>query len=487
MTSLNQLYRNVFLAFASTCFLKLNPSAEFNPPWYVEAMCHELEKVLAGDNRRLMLNLPPRCLKTTVGTIAFACFYLGKNPDKDIILATYGDALSEPIMRNIREILNSDFYRHVFPEVVLNRQTTNEITTTRKGSIFATSVGGSMTGKGADLIIIDDPAKAQDSQSEARRENDVEWMQTTPFSRFNDPRTGSVVIVAQRTHEADIVGSLTAETNHPWTVLAIPAQETETTAYDVGTYPEQRQIVRQPGDIIDPERYSEEYLEQLRNQIGSSNFEAQYQQYPLPMAGNIVKRDWIQTYTTDEYLEREIHLKVCSWDTALSVNEGASYSVCTVWAISGKIYMLKKVIRVRMETPKLIDLIDSTALEERAHVVLIENNLHGRGCAQELMDRKGNNYFIYLETPACDKATRLAVQTPAIEQGRLQLPEQAPWLDTYENELFGFPNTRYTDQIDSTSQFLNCARNGRCRNTKGRHTETGVRLNIIQRPQTVRR
>jgi predicted phage terminase large subunit-like protein len=470
MNSIPDIYAAYFPAFAARCFIELNPGRDYDMPWHVDVMAYELERIRTGQNRRLALCLPPRSLKTTVGTIAFTAFYLGHNPAAQIVLITYGDDLSREIMHQIQQCLRSGFYRAAFPQVHLRMVTNQEIKTTRNGSIYTTSTGGALTGRGADLIIIDDPAKALQSGSEAHRNRTIEWAQTTPFSRLNDPREGAIVIVAQRTHQADLVGFLTQEIDHNWHLLSIPAKEVEDRQYPVLTPDGYDMLERREGELLSPERLPQSQLDELRRNMGSAHFEAQYQQCPMLQHGNLVREEWLRYYNTDYRLTKPIDMIVCSWDTATGVNETSDYSVCTVWHKSDNEYLLLDVIRIRQEMPELLRTMDRIAREKRAHLVLIEDANHGTGCAQNL--RRMGQYSVGRLRPVGTKEERLTRVLHIIEDGRMLSPADATWLDTFENELLGFPSCRHDDQVDSVTQFLLHAENN-MRNLKGEWRSDG--------------
>ena len=208
--------------FAHHCFCELNPQAVFLPNWHIEVIAAKLAAVRAGRIRRLIINLPPRHLKSLLASIAFPAWCLGHDPSAQILCVSYAQELADKLARDCRSIMTSPWYRQIFPTCLApHRQAVQEFITTRQGYRLATSTGGVLTGRGADLILIDDPLKPEEALSEARRNATNDWYANTLYSRLNDKRRGGIVIIMQRLHEDDLVGHVLGQ--EPWEVVSFPA------------------------------------------------------------------------------------------------------------------------------------------------------------------------------------------------------------------------------------------------------------------------
>src|SRR5437660_4537019 len=209
-------------SFAELCFRDLNPQAELVMNWHLEVIAAALTAVREGKIRRLIINLPPRHLKSLMASIAFPAWCLGHDPSAQILSVSYAQDLADKLARDCRSIMMSPWYRRIFPtRLAPHRQAVQEFITTRQGYRLATSTGGVLTGRGADIILIDDPSKPEEALSDARRTATNEWFRNTLLSRLNDKFRGAIVIIMQRLHEDDLVGHVLGQV--PWEVACFPA------------------------------------------------------------------------------------------------------------------------------------------------------------------------------------------------------------------------------------------------------------------------
>ncbi len=437
--------------FISKTFQHLNDGLDLKSNWLHGTMAWYLDQVERVEIKRLIINVPPRHLKSISASVAFPAFVLGRNPSTSFTLVCYSQELGEKMMRDLRSVLASRWYRRAFPNVRLTKNTSSEIVTDRNGGVNMTSVEGTLTGRGSDIIIVDDPIKPGDVLSDAERKRVNEWFSNTLFSRLNDKKTGRIVVAMQRLHEDDVTGYLTASPGHGWTVLRVPAIADETIAYPLLGRP--MPYTRHEGTVIDPDREDHETLEQLRRDLGSLVFSAQYQQEPLPREGNLIRAAWFKTYDP-ETLDRNFDAVVASWDTASAANDNNDFSVGTIWGVRGNRYYLLAVYRQRLEYPALRRLILSTTTNHRVGRVLLERADSGRNLYSDLVERDKHSRYRTVN-PKGNKEDRLAACSAIIEEGRVLLPHSADWLSTFLREVIGFPSTRHDDQVDSLSQFLN--------------------------------
>jgi predicted phage terminase large subunit-like protein len=445
---LQALLRNDFRVFVEKVFLTLTPGQTFIRSWHLEAIAYQLERVRRGEIKRLIINMPPRSLKSIMASVAFPAFILGLDPTRRIICASYSGELAKKHSNDFRAVLDSRWYRSTFPGTRVGpfKNNETEIELTARGFRLAASVGGTLTGRGGDIIIIDDPLKPDDAFSETKRTGANQWFTNTLLSRLDDKRTGAIVVVMQRVHMDDMTGFLT-EQSEEWEVLNLPA-----IADHDCTVPcwEGKPHLRKSGEVLS-EREPLYVLDALKHVIGSDAFSAQYQQMPVPPGGAMIKRHWIVRYKElPPASERVMVLQ--SWDTANKGGPQNDWSVCTTWIVARKMrWYLIDVWRGRVDYPALKSIVESHAKLHKAQRVLVEDAGAGTMLVQELRSRVPGIVGI---KPEGDKASRMAVASAKFEAGQAMLPERATWLAELEPELFAFPGGKHDDQCDSISQAL---------------------------------
>lgn len=445
-----QLLRTDFHTFIQRCFHQLNPRAELLLNWHLEVIAAKLEACRLGKIRRLVINLPPRHLKSLCASVAFPAWCLGHDSAAQLMCVSYAQDLADKLSRDCRGVMMSDWYKRTFRTRLSSRkQSVAEFETTSHGYRFATSVGGVLTGRGASLIIIDDALKPEEAISETLRLRVNEWYDNTLYSRLNEKDRDCIILIMQRLHEDDLVGHVLGQEH--WEVVSFPAIAERDEEHVIETPLGLQRFTRRVGEILHPERESRETLEQIRKTIGEYNFAGQYQQAPAPLGGGLIKEEWFGEYAPSERPER-FDLIVQSWDTANKATELSDYSVCTTWGLKGRQSYLLDVLRRRMEYPELKGAARDRARYYNANFVLIEDSASGTQLAQELI-REGVRGITRCK-PVHDKVMRLHAQTDQIANGSVLLPQHAPWRAEYLHELTTFPNGKYDDQADSTSQAL---------------------------------
>ena len=446
---LDALLRTDLKTFSRKAFRTLNPGSLFDPNWHIDAVTYNLENAAFGHAKRVIINIPPRSLKSVLASVALPAFILGHNPGARLICVSYSQSLAGKLSRDFRRVLESDWYRRIFPKTIVSKDTEDILETTAGGARLSTSVGAVVTGFGAGTIIIDDPMKPDEAPSQAARERVIRYYRETLFSRLDSKVTGVIILVMQRLHEDDLAGHLLREGG--WTHLNLPAIATADAIIELGNG---NTHVRRIGDVLHPNREPQSALDELRRNLGSAAFEAQYQQAPVPETGNMVKREWLQTYRPP--LDRSGMRIAQSWDTALKGDSRADYSVCTTWAERGGQHFLLDVFRKQLDFPGLIKAAISLYREHRPNAVLIEDHGSGTSLIQQL--RSQQQIYAIGRRSKDDKTTRLSTVLPAFEAGKVVFPHDAPWLPQMLSELFGFPSARYDDQVDSISQYLGWVR-----------------------------
>jgi predicted phage terminase large subunit-like protein len=443
--------RRDFMGFIERAFYELNPQTRFSSGLHIEAIAARLEACRQGKIKRLIINLPPRNLKSHCASIAFPAWFLGHDPSKHVICASYGQDLADKLARDCRTVMNSSWYKRLFRTRLSDRQAVHDFMTTAQGSRLATSVGGVLTGRGADLILIDDPLKPDEALSETKRNAVNEWYDNTLMSRLNDKAEGCIIIIMQRLHQDDLVGHV-LEQGH-WEVLSLPAIAEADEAHVIETPFGRRLFTRKQGEALHPEREPLAVYENMRQTIGEYNFLSQYQQTPTPVGGAMVKTHWLKFYYPGEQPAQFARI-LQSWDTANKATELSDFSVCTTWGTLYKKYYLLHVFRRRMNYPELKRAVVAQAVDYRAGTVLIEDKASGTQLIQELQNEGLLGVTAYKPPPGSDKIMRLHAQTAMFENGFVLLPIEAAWLNEYIKELTSFPGTKYDDQVDSTTQLL---------------------------------
>lgn len=470
---LHGLARENLDVFLQLVFGLLNPGEALNYGWYLEAIVRSLEEIEDGTNRRLQITVPPRHLKSISTNVAFPAWLMGRDPTTKIICASYVQDLSNLHARAFRKVVGSQMYREIFPETAasISRETDVEVVTRQGGFRFATSLGGTVTGVGADLIIIDDLMKAADAAYPEIRAKAKRFVDESLMSRLNDKRHGKVVAIQQRLSEDDISAHLTEKGSFKHLNLPAIAVQDELFPLTRG-----RVHARRIGDVLSPDREPRETLDEIKRDMGTRAFETQYQQNPTPGDGDHVKWERITFYDAPPDrpgLKKVVH----GWDCAASPAPGADYSVGTIWGFDGEHWLLLEVIRVRLDYPDLLARVRSERKRWRADVIIVEKASSGLSLLDDLsrdMRCIGDpvhyapNCLRIAANSRLPKAERLYAGMDRLYCGLARFPREAPWLPDLRHEMMSFPNSRYDDQVDSVSQFLGWAVSSAARRSDGR-------------------
>jgi predicted phage terminase large subunit-like protein len=445
---LNAILRSDPYRFVERCCKTLNPGAPFLHNWHIEAILYQLDRIRRGEITRLIINLPPRHLKSILVSVAFPALLLGQEPTRRIVCLSYGADLSSKHAADFRAIVQSPWYRRAFPKLQISRVADSDVFTTKRGFRKTTSVGGALTGLGGDLFVLDDPQKPVDAQSQPLRDHLNGWFSNTLMSRLDNKEKGAIILVMQRVHLNDLTGYLT-ENSDGWTILNLAAIAEEDERIAVG---QERYHFRRTGEALHPEHESPSTLEQLQRELGSDVFASQYQQSPVPPGGAMIRRQWLRYY---EFLpERTYRTKVIqSWDCAAKEGAQNSWSVCTTWLIIDKRdYYLLDVTRGRYDYPRLRQA--ALALAERFDptTIVVEDASTGIALSQEL--KEAGRFRVRAVPVDRDKVTRLYIQAAKFEAGHVHFPKSAPYLPDLEAELLTFPQGKHDDQVDSITQAL---------------------------------
>lgn len=447
--TLTRLQRTNFRAFVRGVFVELHgPQIRFVNNWHIDAFCFRLEEMAAGQLLRCLATMPPRHLKSICGSVAFPAWMLGQNPRMKVILASYGHELADKNVADLRVVLNSPFYRRVFPHIVLASQNAKEVYTTLSGSIKAVSVGGAATGLGADLIVVDDLIKVQEASSQIKRETTRRFYFDTLTTRLNNPATGRILAIQQRTHQDDLAARMLA--TERFVHLNFPAIAEKDEIIQIG---KDRFHHRKKGDLLSPTTHPQTVLDDIKREAGPVTFATQYQQNPVPEGGNRI--DWRHWGTLDRsYPIDHYQFRVQSWDTACTDLPDSAYSACTTWGYREGNWHLLDVYRERLNYGPLKQAIISRMRRFRADRVIIENKATGVPLLSEFRRELGLSGTVIGYDPKVDKEIRLEAQVARLEHGNFFLPAEAPWLDMFREECLAAPNGQYCDMVDSFVQFF---------------------------------
>ncbi len=445
------LLRQDLSSFICCSFQELSPQTAYLHNWHIDLIASKLKDVADAKIKRLIINIPPRNLKSICASVAFPAWLLGHYPHLKVICASYASDLAVKLATDCRQVMQAPWYQEVFPNTKLtaSRVSASDFNTTANGGRMAVSTGGGITGRGADILIIDDPLKPDDAPSDVIRNNVNIWFDGTAYTRLNSKKDGAIIIIMQRLHLDDLVGY--AIEKGGWEVINLPAIAEEYTEHTYETLYGTRQVIRHPGSALHESRESLETLAVIKANMSEYQFYSQYQQSPVPLGGGMIKCEWLQRYEPHE-LPESFEMIVQSWDTASKVNNFSDFSVgITLGLKDKKIYVLD-IKRERMDFPTLRRAAIAAYHQYKPNHILIEDASSGTQLVQDLKEH--DIYRVKPVRPEGDKKTRLFAQASIFESGKVYLPINARWVDDFIHELTAFPSAKFDDQVDAMSQAL---------------------------------
>jgi predicted phage terminase large subunit-like protein len=421
-------------------------------PGFVGGRHHALvakkfEGIADGSIKRLIINMAPRHTKSEFASYLLPSWFLGKFPHKKVIQTSNTADLAVGFGRKVRNLVGSEQYSTVFPDVHLRQDSkaAGRWATNKEGEYFAIGVGGTVTGKGADLLIIDDPHSEQEAAQAAGNpeiyDKVYEWYTSGPRQRLQPG--GAIVIVMTRWGESDLTGrvvqdAIKREKGEDWEVIELPA-------------------ILPSGKPLWPEFWSLEELEALREELPASKWNAQYQQSPTGEEGAIIKREWWKRWKLDRAPTCEFIIQ--SWDTAFTKGERNDYSACTTWGVfhlnedpSDVNVILLDGYKKRMEFPELKETAHRMYLEWEPDAFVVEAKASGLPLIFELR-RMGIPVSEYTPSRGNDKFVRLNSVTDLFNSGKVWAPD-TKWADEVIEEMAIFPNGAHDDYVDSSTQAL---------------------------------
>lgn len=436
----------------------LASNATYALPPHLALLDDHLYQLATGRIKRLMVFMPPRHGKSLLCSQYFPAWFIGKYK-KRVILTSYEATFAASWGRLARDVL-TEWGEAAFGVRVSQKSSAGDWweldgAQGRHGVMMTAGVGGAITGKGADLLIIDDPVKnAEEANSPTYREKAWRWYTSTAYTRLQ-PDAG-VLVIQTRWHEDDLSGRILHESQRPdeWRVLSLPAIAEQDEWYAIAGCPPFR---RNEGDPLWPAAYDTQALAHIRQDVGDYDWSALYQQHPTPRGGSVFQRAWFdRRYPSYAALPR-FTMIIQSIDSAFKEGVANDYSVIATWATDGRDYYLLRVWRDRVAYPDLIDAIRQEAALcvhtfGDLHAILIEDKASGQSALQTL--KRSTNLPLIGVHPDGSKVGRAESVSPLAQSGRIVLPEVADWLPDWLDEHVRFPRAAHDDCVDTTSQGL---------------------------------
>lgn len=410
-------------------------------PDHLQALCGVLQEIEIGGGKRIIVTMPPRHGKSLTTSELFPAWFLGRNPDKRLILASYAATLSQKFSRSVRNLVSEPRYQAIFPGLILapdSRSSSVWDVYGKRGGMIAAGVGGGITGHGADLLIVDDPIKdAREADSALVRDRLWDWFTTTAYTRLHPG--GSVLVIATRWHEEDLSGRLKAQSGKGgadvWEEIHFPAIDADDNA-------------------LWSERYPLAELRRIEASVGSRTWEALYQGRPTPPEGGLLKRGWFKIVDASP---RE-GSRVRYWDKAGTEGGGAYTTGILILKAPNGVFYVEDVVRGQWSEFERESMIRQTAELDRmmygAVDIWIEQEPGSGGLdSARATIRNLAGFYVRADRPSGDKVIRAKPFAAQAEAGNVLLV-RGEWNRAYLEELSSFPYGRYKDQVDGSSGAL---------------------------------
>ena len=440
--------------FTKASWSSIEPGVDFQNNWHIDAIGEHLQAVVEGDIKRLIINVPPRHMKSISVAVVLPAWTWTIQPDKKFLYASYASSLSIRDSVKCRRLLDSRWYQTHFGDVFSLTSDQNQkqrFENNKTGARIATSVDGALTGEGGDIIVVDDPHNVRESESATVRESVLDWWDQAMQTRLNDPKTGAFIIIMQRVHEKDLTGHILANQYDEWDHLCLPAR------YEIGHPTPTRSSLgfsdprTKEGDLLWEERIDQKTLDNIEKSLGSYASAGQLQQRPMPKGGGILKAEWWVPWENSNLPDIEYVLQ--SWDTAFSTKEKTSYSARTTWGVFRKNGQVNAIVLDmwydRVTYPELRKIAQESYYDYEPDAVLIEKKASGQSLLQDLR-MAGVPVIEYM--PDRDKEARAHASSALLEDGRIWYPSNKKWCKDLIDICATFPATENDDIVDTCTQ-----------------------------------
>ena len=445
--ALDDATRRHFPLFLRRVVATTSPAARYAHNWHIDAIAEYLQACASGQMRRLIINIPPRMLKSTMVSVAWPAWLLGQDARARLMVASYAQSLSTKHSTDCRHVMQSAWYRRLFPETQLSadQNEKDKFVTTQRGHRLAVSVGGAAIGEGGNILIADDPLNPLQANQRSTRDATNAWFDHSFATRLDDKLRGAIVIVMQRLHAEDLSGYLLRKGG--WEHLCLPAIAPERTRIHCGGFAHERAL----GEALHAAREPAALLEATKRELGSVNFAAQYQQAPVTEQGSLMRREWFAQFDA-----APAGRVIQSWDTGIKASVSHDASVCATFVQHEGMHYVVDVAQMRLEYPELKRRVTALAAKFSPEVILMEDKASGQSLLQDL--KRETQLPLVAQMPHGDKWSRLVRVSPLLEAGKVALPNEAMWLADFITQLLEFPQSTHDDMVDALSQYLNWVR-----------------------------
>lgn len=472
--ALNEACRLSFDTFAMRAFASVEgEAARYEWNWHIGCIAEHLEAVRTGQIKKIIINIPPRTLKSYLVSSAFPAWVLGLEPYSKFIMTSYSASLAEDHIVNCKNIIKDDWYRQCFPEMLIDpkKDTANDFKTTSRGRYYGAGILGTITGKGADYVLCDDPLKPDEALSDTIRVETNKAIRNTLFSRFNDPRVGRFILIMQRLHEDDPTGHLLKDGGYH--LLKMPAEAVDRpTIITLG----EKFWTMKRGDLLFPARFSREILDEKRRDMLDYNFVGQYLQEPVPLSGGEFRDTWIQYYDKTGIKAKEMNVYILcdaagGEDTQKKKKKKSDFTTFMVVGLhNDNNYYLLDAVRDRLNPTerieKLFDLHRTwNGLTGKPPKVGYEKYglMTDTHYIREKQKQTGYRFAMTELGGSMAKEERIRRMIPDLQTGRWWFPDSLNYTD-YEgrtidlvreivkSEMGTFPRARYDDMLDALTR-----------------------------------